>query len=53
MKNERKGGEKLSNKRSKNKRNITEYTENFKQHKWHQDKTGFLDSLWVTVSTKY
>jgi hypothetical protein len=26
-------GEKLSNKRSKNKRNITEYTENFRQHK--------------------
>ena len=46
-------GEKLSNKRSKNKRNITEYTENFRQHKWHQDKTGFLGSLWVTVSTKY
>lgn len=45
--------EKLSNKRSKNKRNITEYTENFSQHKWYQDKTGFLDSLWVTVSTKY
>ena len=46
-------GEKLSNKRSKNKRNITEYTENFRQNKWYQDKTGFLDSLWVTVSTKY
>ena len=46
-------GEKLSNIRSKNKRNITEYTENFRQNKWYQDKTGFLDSLWVTVSTKY
>ena len=46
-------GEKLSNIRSKNKRNITEYTENLRQHKWYQDKTGFLDSLWVTVSTKY
>jgi hypothetical protein len=26
-------GEKLSNKRNKNKRNITEYTENFRQNK--------------------
>ena len=26
-------GEKLANKRNKNKRNITEYTENFRQNK--------------------